>query len=216
VIARLVGRVIYQLRRQLTFAEGCWFDLTRGVRTAGPASSNSLTLVGTKKSGFDYLPTRPTRAREMLVDLPISDYLEYAFVDLGSGKGRMLLLAAEFPFYNIEGVEFAVELHTKALENIARYRRGRRKCDRIRSINIDAVDYNYPLQNLVIYLFNPFGPEVLRKVLDNLSATLKEHPRHLILVLATPDYADVIEGLCWLSCYRRTPHYHIYQTRTTS
>jgi SAM-dependent methyltransferase len=216
VIARFGGKAIYALRRQLTFVQGYWFDLTRAVRTSGFASSDSLTLVGTKKSGFDYLPTRPARGRETLRDLPIRDHLEYVFVDLGSGKGRMLFLAAEFPFYSVEGVEFAVELHTKALENIARCRRVRRKCDRIRSINIDAVDYNFPLRNLVIYLFNPFGPEVLRKVLDNLSATLKERPRHLILVLTTPDSADVIEGLSWLSCYRRTPHYHIYQSHTTS
>jgi hypothetical protein len=58
----------------------------------------------------------------------------------------MLFLAAEFPFQSIEGVEFAVELHTKALENIARCRRVRRKCDRIRSINIDAADYSFPLR----------------------------------------------------------------------
>lgn len=212
MIARFADRVIYELRRQLTFAQGCWFDLTRAVRTSGFASSDSLTLMGTEKSGFAYLPTRPARAREALRDLPIKDHLDYVFVDLGSGKGRMLFLAAEFPFYSIEGVEFAEELHAKALENIARCRRVRWKCDRIRSINIDAVDYDFPLRNLVIYLFNPFGGAVLRKVLDNLSATLKEHPRHLILVLTTPDSAAVIEGLSWLSCYRRTPHYHIYQS----
>jgi hypothetical protein len=216
MIGRFGDKVIYELRKQLTFAQGLWFDLTRAVRTSGFAASGSLTLVGATKSGFDYLPTRPARARETLRDLPIKDHLEYVFVDLGSGKGRMLFLAAEFPFYSIEGVEFAVELHTKALENIARCRRVRWKCDRIRSINIDAVDYNFPLRNLVIYLFNPFGPAVLRKVLDNLSATLNEHPRHLILVLATPDSADVFDGLSWLSCYRRTPHYHIYQSHTAS
>lgn len=212
MIARLAGWGIYELRRQLTFAQGLWFDLTRAVRTSGFASSDSLTLTGTQKSGFDYLPTRPARARETLRDLPLKNHSEYVFVDLGSGKGRMLFLAAELPFHSIEGVEFALELHEKALENIARCRRVRRKCDRIRSINIDAVDYNFPLRNLVIYLFNPFAAEILKKVLDNLSATLKEHPRHLILVLTTPDSADVIDALPWLSCYRRTPHYHIYQS----
>jgi SAM-dependent methyltransferase len=215
VIARFGRRVIYELRKQLTIAQGHWFDLTRGVRTSGFASSDSLTLVGTGKAGFDYLPTRPGRAREALRDLPIKNHSDYVFVDLGSGKGRMLFLVAEFPFHSIEGVEFAVELHTKALENIARCRRVRWKCDRIQSINIDAADYSFPFRNLVIYLFNPFGPAVLRKVMCNLSATLKEHPRHVILVLATPESAGVVDGLDWLSCYRRTPQYHIYQTHTT-
>jgi SAM-dependent methyltransferase len=214
MIEQFGDKVIHELRKQLTFAQGVWFDLTRAVRTSGFASSDSLTLVGATKSGFDYLPIRPARAREVLRDLPIKDHLEYVFVDLGSGKGRMLFLAAEFPFYSIEGVEFAVELHTKALENIARCRRVGRKCDHIRSTNIDAADYDFPLQNLVIYLFNPFGEAVLRRVLNNLSATLKEHPRHLILVLAWPDFANVIDGLSWLSCYRRTPHYNIYQSHT--
>ena len=128
----------------------------------------------------------------------------------------MLFLAAEFPFDSVEGVEFAVELHTKALENIARCRRVRRKCDRIRSINIDAADYSFPLRNLVIYLFNPFGPAVLSKVLSNLRATLHEHPRHAILVLVTPESAGAIDGSDWLSCYRKTPRYHVYQAHTAS
>ena len=150
--------------------------------------------------------SRLLRDNIIFIGTPIDDNIVNLVI------AQMLFLAAEFPFYRIEGVEFAVELHTKALKNIARRRRVRQKCDRIQSINIDAVDYDFPLRNLVIYLFNPFGGAVLGKVLYNLSATLKEHPRHLILVLTTPDSADVIEGLSWLSCYRRTPHYHIYQS----
>jgi hypothetical protein len=213
VIVGFGRKVIFELRKRLTAAQGYWFDFTRAVKTSGFTSSGSLTLAGTGKSGFDYLPIRPARARETLRDLPIKDHSEYVFVDLGSGKGRMLFLAAEFPFESIEGVEFAMELHAKAVENIARCRRVRRKCDRIRSIHIDAVDYQFPLRNLVIYVFNPFGPAVLSKVLSNLRATLDAHPRHVILALVTPESAGAIDGLNWLSCYRKTPRYHIYETQ---
>jgi hypothetical protein len=46
--------------------------------------------------------------RETLAALPIA-YDKFAFVDCGSGKGRTLLIASEFPFKFIIGVEFAAE-----------------------------------------------------------------------------------------------------------
>jgi hypothetical protein len=41
-----------------------------------------------------YQPTDPAEFREMMKALPI-DFREFTFVDIGSGKGRTLLMAAE-------------------------------------------------------------------------------------------------------------------------
>jgi SAM-dependent methyltransferase len=204
--------MLRNIRTLVISAQGYWFDLSRGVKTSGYATLGSLTLTGREKSGFDYLPTRPARAREALRNLPIKDLSDYAFIDLGCGRGRVLLVAAEFPFHCIVGVEFAVELHSQALQNIARCRSVRRRCERIQAINADVVDYRFPPQNLVVYLFNPFGPDVLEKVMSNLRASLDERPRHLVLVMVMPESAGVISRLEWLSCYKKTPHYHIYQS----
>jgi len=123
LIAGFVHRGSGLIRMRLSSAEGGWFDLTRRVETGGFIQLHTLTLNSIAKSGFDYLATRPTRARQMFRALPVRDYSDYAFIDLGSGKGRMLFLAAEHPFLRITGVEFAVELHQRTLRNIERYNR---------------------------------------------------------------------------------------------
>jgi cyclopropane fatty-acyl-phospholipid synthase-like methyltransferase len=46
------------------------------------------------------------------------DPRDFVFVDLGSGKGRVILRAATRPFRRVEGVEFSEPLHRVALRNI--------------------------------------------------------------------------------------------------
>src|SRR5438552_13937135 len=47
-----------------------------------------------------YQPTEPSLFHEMLKALKI-DFREFTFIDLGSGKGRVLLMAANYPFRRI-------------------------------------------------------------------------------------------------------------------
>jgi hypothetical protein len=200
------------LRKALVLAEGRWFDASRHVDTCGYVTLNDLTLVGADKSGFDYLPARPGSARRALAELPLNNPSDYTFVDLGSGKGRTMFVAAEYPFRRIQGVEFAVELHKAAEINIQRYRYFRRQCTQIESVNMDASDYVLPNDNLVLYLFNPFGAEVLEKVLANLAASLQQHPRHVIVIMLFPEFASVLHRLTSLKPYRITNRYQIFQT----
>src|SRR5580698_4756503 len=58
--------------------------------------------------------------RAMLEQLHL-DFQRFRFVDLGSGKGRALLLASDYPFREIIGVELSPELDRIARANIARY-----------------------------------------------------------------------------------------------
>jgi len=54
------------------------------------------------------------RAIESL-DIDLTDYL---FVDIGAGKGKLLLLASHLSFSEIIGVEYAPSLHAVAMKNI--------------------------------------------------------------------------------------------------
>ena len=208
----------HQLRKWVTRAQGWWFDTTRRVDTAGFVSLDALTLVGKHKQGHDYLPARPPVVRPILRNLPIRNYSEYTFVDLGSGKGRVLFLAAEYGFRKVEGVEFALELHQAAMENIRRYRHSRQRCRRIESVNLDAADYVFPRDNLVVYLFNPFGANVMEKVMSNLAASIQEHSRHVIMVFVWPELAPLADQAPWLELHSKARHhrmysdYRIYQT----
>ena len=55
-----------------------------------------------------------SRAMEILAPR----YEGFTFVDLGSGKGRVLLLAALRPFRRVIGVEISASLHTRAQANV--------------------------------------------------------------------------------------------------
>ena len=71
--------------------------------------------------GNNYAAIEPLRFKHVLAafDMALEDY---TFIDFGSGKGRALLLASEYPFKRIVGLEFSPELHAIAEQNIQRYR----------------------------------------------------------------------------------------------
>jgi histone methylation protein DOT1 len=71
-------------------------------------------------TGRPYFATEPWLFQQMMQALPI-DFTQFTFVDLGSGKGRVLLMASDYPFKRIIGVEFMPELHRVAQENIRKY-----------------------------------------------------------------------------------------------
>ena len=48
--------------------------------------------------------------------------MTFTFVDLGSGKGRTLLMASDYPFRRIIGVELLPSLHQIAQENLRQYK----------------------------------------------------------------------------------------------
>ena len=59
--------------------------------------------------GTDYTAIEATRFKRVLAGFDIA-FEDYTFVDFGSGKGRALLLASEYPFKRILGLEFSPEL----------------------------------------------------------------------------------------------------------
>jgi hypothetical protein len=191
--------------------EAAWFDLSRRVHTRGHVALDQLSLVAKKRDGHMYKPIRPSAARKVLRQLPVNDFTTYTFVDFGSGMGRMLLIASEYPFREIQGVEFAVELHRLAETNISDCRNVRRKCRKIRSLLLDATDYTFPPGNLVLYFFNPFGHEVMEEVLQRLDASLKEDPRQAIVVMVYPDFAFLLDQRPHFLLYRETRRCRTYR-----
>jgi len=187
------------------------FDWQHGVRTCGEARLADLTLVGSNADhGVFYHPTHPKFLFEVFSSLEI-EYPSYTFVDLGSGKGRALLVASEFPFNEIIGVEFAAELNEIACRNIRHYRSKTQKCKNIRSLNLDAAEFEIPLTPIVLYLFNPFRPAVLSLVLQRLQYSLNSHPRDVTLIYAGPFHADLIEKETRLRCVERSVYHNSYR-----
>lgn len=112
-------------------------------------------------------------------------YERYTFIDLGSGLGRALLIASDFPFERIIGVEFARELAEGCRQNM----RAAAKPERVLVRCMDAAKFEFERNaRIVLYLYNPFNKVVLERVLTNLCASTPQDVRILYL---TPDHADV-------------------------
>jgi SAM-dependent methyltransferase len=60
-----------------------------------------------------YFATEPWLFEQIMQAISV-DFSQFTFVDLGCGKGRVLLMASDYPFQRIVGVEFMPELHRAA------------------------------------------------------------------------------------------------------
>jgi hypothetical protein len=159
------------------------FDWDARVDTTSATVGWRDRLIGCLYSA--YQPTQPDEFREMMLELPIR-FEDFTFVDVGSGKGRVLLMAADYPFRRILGIELLPDLHQVAEGNIKKYKSTRQRCFTVESTCMDASRCQLPVEPLVIYLFHPLTEVALRQFMANLDASLAEHPRTIWVVYLNP------------------------------
>jgi SAM-dependent methyltransferase len=98
------------------------FDRFYRIDTSGFVASEELASspFDGGKPGF-YAGSQPSIIRTALETLPALE--PFAFVDLGCGKGRPLIVASEFPFHSIVGIELSQALARAASKNASILRR---------------------------------------------------------------------------------------------
>jgi SAM-dependent methyltransferase len=160
------------------------FDRLHATDTSGHISGEVLTPSNLYNTAYYAIsPSTLTHALQLLPE-PVTGF---DFVDLGCGKGRALLVAAQFPFAHIRGVELSAELCDVARVNTA-------ADTRIAVEQADAVTVTYPDAPLVVYLYHPFLAPMLRKVLANLERQRRESPHPTYLLYANCRYEKTMAG----------------------
>jgi len=165
------------------------YDWDHGVNTTSATVSWRDRLLGVLHSA--YQPTDPALFHEMLAALGM-DFNEFTFIDLGSGKGRTLMMASEYPFRRILGVELLPELNRAAVENLRSYTSPTQKCSALESICADARSFEFPPEPTVLYLFNPLPEPGLVEVLRNLEKSLRTYPRPIFVLYHNPLLEHVV------------------------
>src|ERR1700691_6805558 len=150
------------------------YDWENRVNTTSGRGGWRVRLLGLFHS--PYQPTDPALFREMMASLPIA-FDTFTFVDLGSGMGRTLLMASEYPFRRIVGVELLRDLHLIAQDNLAHYKSESRRCFDLERIGGDGADFLFPAEPLVVYLFNPLAEPGLKRVMHKLERSLSANAR---------------------------------------
>lgn len=169
-----------------------WRLAIRTVREAGP-QDKSL-------DDADCNPYMPCGyyefAQAMKLVRPTQDDV---FLDIGSGLGRALILAAAHPFRRIIGVELSAELNDIASLNLNQAVNGARRKD-IELVNANATAYPIPHDVTVIFLYNPFKGPTLEKVLEQVRESHCAAPRRIrILYHNITEATETLSLLPWLT-----------------
>lgn len=165
-----------------------------GVSTGGVTAPEHLSLnPSVEKHAVRYEATPPYEFRHAMAALPI-DHSRYTFIDYGSGKGRVLLLAAEFPFAAIRGVEASHTLHEIAVANIARIPPNRMARSDVAAVEANAAQYRPERAPLVAFMFNPFDEVVLAPALDRIADAAARSAEPSYLVYKNPQHSEMVDS----------------------
>jgi SAM-dependent methyltransferase len=204
---KLAWRRFWQ-RMPAEHARNLAFDACRGISTAGevPLVEAGIAADRAVQGNGVYRPLWETEFHAVLrrFRLPLEDF---TFVDLGSGKGKVLFLAADYPFARIVGVEYSPELHAVAQENLRRYRSDRQRCRTLETVLADAVTYPLPAGPLICFIFNSFDPPTMRRVMRHLDReAARREPLYVayVNVRRVAEIGDALDGLARLRPLART------------
>lgn len=141
------------------------YDWRRNLNSGGPTSAKISPMRQLFREIQPLLPANPV------------------MVDFGCGRGRPLFVAAEFGFVAARGVELDRDTYSVAALNLHRFK------PTPTNIEIywgDATEYKVRPDENVFFFCNPFGHDVLTKVLDNIMIEMQERRRKVLLVYYNP------------------------------
>jgi SAM-dependent methyltransferase len=176
------------------------FDRQHGTDTSGAVETAELGIGDEQRrsNAIRYLPS-PARATQWMLDQRAGDVVHRTFVDIGCGKGRVLLLAAQRRFRRVVGVELSAALVEVARSNVAAYRGPPALIAPVDVVCADATAFQWPGSDLFVHLYHPFQPSVTALLVDSLDASLAHNPRqatiaYLVYTAAAQEVAQCIAG----------------------
>lgn len=179
-LGRSLGRVHAYAVTQAYRVEQRVFDWYSGAETAGNAET-AVDAYNADTENWPYLGCQWPALPFVLKDLP----QDGTFVDLGSGKGKALLIAGTLRYPRVVGVEIDGDLSMSARRNIERFR-NRKRAGVIESDTASVVDWKVPDDAGIIFMSNAFFGETFRNAMANVFASYDRNPREMHIVYMFP------------------------------
>jgi SAM-dependent methyltransferase len=159
----------WQIRRRRLQHER--FDAKYHIDTQMPVAIADLETTAPGAKFANRYQGSPVAVLHRIIRRLKVDRRRFTFIDLGSGKGRVLLIAAQYPFKSVIGIEFSKTLHDIALTNIQKFSSAGAIYTSVTSINCDAGDFDFSeIGNKIVFCYNSFAADLMIRVLDNLNA----------------------------------------------
>ncbi len=172
------------------------YDNIRGSMKYGsgtfiPAELKNLTIInGEIKKGSRYEAVS-FYMLEKLFSAFKKISCQTSIIDLGCGKGRMMMVALHFGFTDITGIDFAKELCDQASINM---KKKEKQFSEIswQIINQNVEKYEINSSDSVFFMFNPFTEDILKNFLKNLNASCNQFPRQIYFLYVSPQYKQLL------------------------
>jgi SAM-dependent methyltransferase len=174
------------------------FDARYGVETSGLIGGGEL-LSGHRNDVFNtaYYGMAPSRFQwVMQFWIANQDHAaieEYSFIDLGCGKGRAVMMASEFRFRQVVGVELHAGLARIAEANVATWSAAGRAACPVRIACQDATEFVFPEGACLLYLFHPFTAPVMKQLIERIEADFADRAGMLDLIYFNPEAGELLE-----------------------
>ena len=169
-----MGRYYTKLRHWIRTG---YYERKFGVSTAGFIQARDLGV--DSPDSMDHSPLGYDFIFWGLRSIPFPPQ-QVVFLDYGSGKGRVLVVAASMPFRKVLGVEISESLVRIARENLGKMKR--RRAGSVEVYHSDAAEFQLPDDVNVIFIFNPFVGQTLTEVVEKIRASWLSHPRELLVI----------------------------------
>jgi SAM-dependent methyltransferase len=200
-----ISKIATRLARPRHSPKADDFDLTHGTDTAASVPLWRLNIPSENaRFGVQYQMTDPGFFAKAVASVP-ADPRKLTFIDIGCGKGRTLMMANERQFKRIVGVEFAPQLAEIARQNLLKVG------VRAEVVERDAAEFEFPDEDLFLYMFNPFSEPVLRKVVQNLAQWRTRSERLAFVVYANPQFDFVFESRQEFTLTAQSEHASIWR-----
>jgi 16S rRNA G966 N2-methylase RsmD len=142
------------------------------------------------------------------------DFKNKVIIDMGSGKGRVLILFAQRGVKKCIGVEISNSLNLIANQNIQLWKSKNKDCITDFSlVTIDASKYQIPSDVNLIYLSNPFDPYIMKQVIENLKVSYESNPREIFIVYMIPLHEELFDGANFERIFKFQTDYTIYKIK---
>ncbi len=178
------------------------FDRAHGTETSGLLPGTAIAEgTGIRAAELTaYYGVAPS-ILEGVIDLwlrecsPVAPIEGTAFLDVGAGKGRAMLLASRFPFLRVEGVELNPQLAEIARSNMALWQQDV-EANALAPLLLheaDATRQPLPAAPTLAYLFHPFEARLLRRFVRHVIASLAVEPRPFDLIYVNAEHNSLLD-----------------------
>lgn len=166
----------------ISVLEDFYFELKYGVTTSKIVKREDLDISEiSKEHSEEYKPTRIRHFRLLIKELKLPE--ESVFVDMGSGKGRVLLMASMNNFKRVIGVEISSRLCEIARNNTIKFEKKLKQALNIEIVNEDVLKYKIKSDENVFYFYKPFDNFVMETIIERIKKSVIENPRKVWLII---------------------------------